>query len=214
MPISVNIGSFSSFGTIGQHTGSAPSPFDGLNGPDLAGPQGSHRFTGSGRRISSGPPTAPWQARSRSTDLPAWERDHGAIRLQASRGGQRAEAALRLVGLRLDEVARSASSATRTGTSPAPITGRGPGEALRAGCLHRTLVPPTLAPGETWEGASRSPRRRWPASAHLGESIVAWALECAGMSRWGQTTSSQRTCRCLSTRTSCAPAWASRAARA
>lgn len=37
MPFDLDV----SFGSVGSHSGSAPEPFDALDGPRLAGPQGS-----------------------------------------------------------------------------------------------------------------------------------------------------------------------------
>jgi hypothetical protein len=39
MSVSIDLGGLGSFGL---HSGSAPEPFDALDGPRLAGPQGSH----------------------------------------------------------------------------------------------------------------------------------------------------------------------------
>ena len=38
MPLNLNL----NLGSLMHRTGSAPSPFDAINGPRLAGPQGSH----------------------------------------------------------------------------------------------------------------------------------------------------------------------------
>src|SRR5450759_4300491 len=104
---SAMVGSFTS-GIFGGHTGSAPSPFDALNGPRLAGAQGSHPLHSVNAdellRPSDGAVTG-----EISLDRPARVGDGitGRIKLVASEAISARKAYLRLVGLRLDEERRS-----------------------------------------------------------------------------------------------------------
>ena len=108
MPVSIDLGAFGSLGTFGSHTGTAPSPFDALNGPRLAGPQGSHPLHSVMAqelvRTTDGAITG-----EISLDRPArvGEGITGTIRLTANEPVAAHGAVLRLVGLRLDEIRRS-----------------------------------------------------------------------------------------------------------
>jgi len=101
--MSLNVG----FGSFIGHAGSAPSPFDAINGPRLAGGEGSHPLHSVSPeellRPSDGAVTGEFVL-----DHPARVGDGitGRVRLTAVKGIDARKAYLRLVGLRLDEVRR------------------------------------------------------------------------------------------------------------
>ena len=125
-------------------------------------------------------------------------------------------ATLRLVGLRLDEVARSEDHRDGDGhvtSSEHWVEVRG--TLFVDDAFPEPAIPATLEPGATWQARFAVPAPPLgPPTAHLGESIVAWALEAHWDVPTAATISSRPTCRSPSTRTSCAQASASRAARA
>lgn len=100
MTFSIGSGSFGGFG----HSGSAPSPFDALNGPRLAGSESSHPLhevrpedlLNPGDGSLGGAITLEGEAR-------VGEPIRGSIELTAARAIQARSAHLRLVGLRLRE---------------------------------------------------------------------------------------------------------------
>jgi hypothetical protein len=162
------------------HSGSAPSPFDALNGPRLAGGEGSHPLhsvTAEGLLSSSDGPVTGQIA----LDQPARVGDGitGKIRFVTAQAINARSAYLRLVGLRLDEVRREEDH--RNSKGEVEWTERWvetQGRLFSADSFPEPPVPTTLQAGETWESAFAIPAPPLgPPSAHLGESIVAWALE-------------------------------------
>ena len=174
MPFNVGLGSF------GSHTGSAPSPFDALNGPRLAGPDGSHPLHDVRAeellRPSDGAVTG-----EIVLDRPAvvGVGITGRIRLTAAKEISSRKAYLRLVGLRLDEVRRSVEHRDSKGN--VTYTERWvetSGKLFVADSFLEPPIPTSFEPGATWEATFVVPAPQLgPPSAHLGESIVAWALE-------------------------------------
>lgn len=162
------------------HTGSAPSPFNALDGPRLAGREGSHPLhdvriedllTASDGRVV-GEITLDGPAR-------VGEGITGTIRLRALAEVRARGAALRRVGLRLDETRQERQHRDAKGN----VTRREAWVEAR-GRLFEELafvepgVPASLAAGEEWESPFAVPAPALgPPSAHIGESIVAWALE-------------------------------------
>ncbi len=169
------------------HSGSAPAPFDGLNGSRLAGPVGSHPLheVRAAQLIRSSD-----QLLGEITlDGPARVGDGltGTIRVTASEGLSARGAAFRLVGLRLDEVRREREQRDSQGRV---ISREEWVEAQGRLFVEQTFVEPhvpaDLAAGVTWEARFAVPAPPLgPPSAHLGESIVAWALEV----RWDRAMS-------------------------
>ena len=100
MSVSIDLGGLGSFGL---HSGSAPEPFDALNGPRLAGPQGSHPLHNV-RAEELVRPTDGAVTGEIVLDRPAMvgEGITGTLRLTATERIVARKAALRLVGLRLD----------------------------------------------------------------------------------------------------------------
>lgn len=177
MPFSVNIGGL---GSIMHRTGSAPSPFDAINGSRLAGPQGSHPLHGVGveelvKQADGG------VAGEILLDHPAMvgEGITGTIRLAVTERIAARKAALRLVGLRLDEVTRSEEHRDGEGhVTSSEHWVEVHGKLFVEDAFLEPAVPAALEPGQQWEARFAVPAPRLgPPTAHLGESIIAWALE-------------------------------------
>lgn len=160
------------------HRGSAPSPFDALNGPRLAGHQSSHPLhdvraedlLNPGDGSLSGSVTVNHRAR-------VGEPIRGAIELTARREIKARRAYLRLVGLRLQEEQKSRThrqgDSTRT-ESWVEANGR----LFEELPFLEPVIPVTLASGESFTIPFAIPAPALgPPSAHLGEAIVAWAIE-------------------------------------
>lgn len=167
-------------GGWGSHTGSAPAPFDAINGRRLAGPEGSHPLHDVAieelLRPSDGPVDGTF-----SLDAPArvGEGITGTLRLAAGEGVSARKAYLRLVGLRLDEVRRQVDHHDAQGhVTHTERWVEAEGKLFVADAFLEPRIPTTLEPGATWESRFAVPAPQLgPPSAHLGESIVAWALE-------------------------------------
>jgi hypothetical protein len=176
--MSINLG----FGglSLGSHTGSAPSPFNALNGPRLAGSENSHPLHSvAAEELLS--PTDGAIVGEFALDRPAMvgEGITGRLRLTAGQNVSARKAYLRLVGLRLDEVRRSEDH--RNSKGEVTWTERWvetSGNLFVADAFPEPAIPTSLQAGQTWEAQFMVPAPRLgPPSAHLGESIVAWALE-------------------------------------
>lgn len=162
------------------HSGSAPAPFDALNGPRLAGPEGSHPLhdVRPEELIGSSDDTVQGELR---LDAPAVVGTGltGTVQLRAVRAITARGAALRLVGLRLDETRQH----RETRDSKGNVINRedwveARGRLFAESTFVEPVVPATLQPGAAWESRFAIPAPQLgPPSAHLGESIVAWALE-------------------------------------
>ena len=177
MPFSVNIGGI---GVFGGRSGSAPSPFDAANGPRLAGPQGSHPLHSVRAdelvRATDGPIGG-----EITLDEPARVGDGttGTVHLAATGQVVARSAALRLVGLRLDEVTRSEDHRDSDGhVTSSEHWVEVHGTLFSEDVFLEPAVPATLEAGATWEARFAVPAPPLgPPTAHLGESIIAWALE-------------------------------------
>jgi hypothetical protein len=181
MSFSFNLGDLNPLEGIGPHGGSAPSPFDALNGPTLAGLEGSHPLHAVTadqllRPSDGGPVTG-----TITLDGPARVGDGitGTITLTATTAINARSAALRLVGLRLDEVQRSRDNHDSKGNVTS--TERWvecQGKLFSDDAFVDPVIPATMEAGATWSGPFQIPAPPLgPPSAHLGESIVAWAIE-------------------------------------
>ncbi len=168
-----------SFGSS-RHSGSAPSPFDAINGPRLAGPDGSHPLhhvdVAELVRPSSGPVVG-----EIVVDRPAMvgEGITGTVRLRANERVSGRKAALRLVGLRLDEERKSESEEDFEGnTTSTESWVEANGKLFVQDAYIEPVVPATLEPDQAWEARFAIPAPKLgPPTAHLGESIIAWAIE-------------------------------------
>jgi hypothetical protein len=167
-------------GLPGMHSGSAPSPFDAINGHRLAGPEGSHPLHSVAAEELLRP-TDGAVGGEIVLDHPAriGEGITGKVKLTAVKEIKSRKAYMRLVGLRLDEVQRSEQHHNAKGevtwTERWVETS---GNLFVHDSFLEPVVPTNLAPGQTWEATFMIPAPRLgPPTAHLGESIVAWALE-------------------------------------
>lgn len=174
MTFSVGGGSFGGFG----HSGAAPSPFDALNGPRLAGSESSHPLHGVRAEDLLNPGDGSLSGAITIEDVArVGDPIRGSIELTPRGGIQARSAHLRLVGLRLREQRMSETHGTgdqqRTETW---VEARG--DLFVADPFLEPAIPATLAPGETFKAAFAIPGPALgPPSAHLGEAIVAWAIE-------------------------------------
>ena len=177
MSISINLGGFGSFTS---HTGSSPEPFDAINGHRLAGPQGSHPL----HSVAAEELLRPHDDAVTGEivlDRPAMvgEGITGTLRVTAVERIDARKAALRLVGLRLDEVRRSTEDRDSDGhVTRSDDWVETDGNLFIKDAFPEPAIPASLQPGETFEATFAVPAPRLgPPTAHLGESIVAWALE-------------------------------------
>ncbi len=166
MPLSIS---------IGRRSGSSPTPFDAIDGPRLAGPSGSHPLHDVEPeellRTATGAVTG-----EITIDRPAMvgEGITGSVRLRAIERISARRAALRLVGLRLDEEQRSEDN----DDGPSDQWVETSGKLFVQDAFLEPVVPATMEPGQTFEARFAVPAPRLgPPTAHLGESIIAWALE-------------------------------------
>jgi len=177
--MSISIG-FGGLGSFGFHRGSAPEPFDAINGPRLAGSQGSHPLH-SVRAEELVRPTDGAVIGEIVLDHPAMvgEGITGTLRLTATERIGARKAALRLVGLRLDEVRRSKEDHDSDGhVTHSEHWVETSGKLFIEDAFPEPAIPASLEPGMTVEARFAVPAPRLgPPSAHLGESIIAWALE-------------------------------------
>lgn len=163
-----------------RHEGSSPSPFDAVDGHRLAGPNGSHPLhdvrieelvRSVGGQLGGGIAiTGP---------VRVGESMSGRISITAAQDIQARSAVLRLVGLKLVEHRRSTShhnAATNTSTTEAWVEASG--ELFEELPFTEPPIPPVLAAGATFDTTFTVPAPPLgPPSAHLGEAIVAWALD-------------------------------------
>ncbi len=158
-------------GFFGGHTGSAPSPFDAINGPRLAGGEGSHPLHSvSPEELlnpSDGAVTGEFVL-----DQPARVGDGitGHVRLTAAKEVNARKAYLRLVGLRLDEVRREVDHRDSKGNVDVHrAVGRNGGQALQRGCLPGAADPDQPRAGRDLGVDLRgSGATAWPAHGSSG----------------------------------------------
>lgn len=167
------------------HSGSCPAPFSAINGFRLAGPDGSHPL----HRVAIPELVKPYSgavAGEIRIDGPivVGEAIRGHLLVAAQRDIEARGAALRLVGLRLVEQRKSETHETGSGEHKTTTT---ESWVEANGSLFETLpftepaVPSTLRADQAFECDFLLPAPRLgPPAAHLGEAIVAWALEA----RW------------------------------
>ena len=162
------------------YTGSSPCPFDAINGPRLAGDEGSHPLHSVAPEELVRPNDGAVSGEI-VLDKPARVGDGitGHIRLTANQQIQARQAHLRLVGLRLDEIAEEEDH--RNAKGEVEWTERWvdtSGNLFVQDPFLDPAVPTSLEPGATWEAPFMIPAPPMgPPTAHLGESIIAWALE-------------------------------------
>jgi hypothetical protein len=163
------------------HKGSAPAPFGALNGPQLAGPEGSHPLHAvRAEQLVEPDDRGPIRGEiALSHPVRVGEGIDGTLRVTATsqittRGG-----VLRLDGLRLDEVRRSREERDAKGNVGSEEHWvEAHGKLFSHDAFTDLAIPSAFEAGATWEGQFSIPAPALgPPSAHLGESIVAWALE-------------------------------------
>jgi hypothetical protein len=177
--MTINLG----FGGIrlgGGHTGSAPAPFNALNGPRLAGDENSHPLHSVQPEELLNPSDGPINAQFTLDQAPmVGEGITGTLQLTATGPFKSRKAYLRLVGLRLDEVKRSEEH--RNSKGEVQWTERWvetSGNLFAHDSFLEPPVPTSMELGQTWQAKFMLPAPRLgPPTAHLGESIIAWALE-------------------------------------
>jgi hypothetical protein len=162
-----------------MHEGSCPEPFDALNGTRLAGPQGSHPLHHV-RPEDLLRPSSDHVTGAIVLDGPARVGDgiEGTLRIQALKPIAARKAALRLVGLRLVEEQRSKEHRVDENTSRTEHWVEANGSLFTDDAYIEPVVPAAMAQGQVFETRFLVPAPRLgPPSAHLGEAIVAWALD-------------------------------------
>lgn len=170
------------FGNVGfsmGHEGRCPEPFDALNGWRLAGDEGSHPLHGVRieelLRASSGKVDGDFVL---ARPVRVGEAIEGTLRLVAREAVSARKAALRLVGLRLVEERESTTHDTGNNTSRTESWVEANGRLFVEDAYLAPVIPASLAPGQVFETGFAVPAPRLgPPTAHLGEAIVAWALE-------------------------------------
>jgi hypothetical protein len=175
--VSLNFGG--SFGSFG-HTGSSPEPFDAVDGHRLAGGASSHPLHAISiddlLRPSSGMAQAVF-----AFDHPAMvgEGITGTLRITGLQPIGARGATLRLVGLRLVEQKKSTEHTDSDGhVTSSENWVEANGSLFVHDEFPEPAIPNNLQPGEVFEARFAVPAPRLgPPTAHLGEAIVAWALE-------------------------------------
>ncbi|MEO5703957.1 MAG: hypothetical protein ABIR64_03055, partial [Candidatus Limnocylindrales bacterium] len=166
-----------SFGGLG-HSGSAPSPFDAINGSRLARPEFGHPLHDVRPDDLLNPGDGSLTGAITIEGIPrVGEPIRGSIELMAPAGVKARSAHLRLVGLRLREQRMSETHGTgNEQRTESWVSAHG--DLFVTDPFLEPAIPPNLAPGETFIAAFAIPAPALgPPSAHLGEAIVAWALE-------------------------------------
>ena len=166
----------------GGHQGHCPEPFDAVNGTRLGGNEGSHplHFVRAEELVRASSDKVDGQF---ILDHPVrvGEGIEGTLRVTAREAISARKAALRLVGLRLVEERKSESHTTGSGTSSTTSTENwveANGRLFIEDAFLSPVIPTVLGVGETFETRFAVPAPRLgPPTAHLGEAIVAWALD-------------------------------------
>ena len=164
--------------SFSNHSGSAPSPFDRLNGGRLAGGEGSHPLHGVAidelLRATDGS-----LGGGIVLDAPVMvgEPIRGRVDLIANHDIDAGGANLRLVGLRLVEQDQLRSEGTGS-TARTERWVECHGRLFSVSPFLEPVIPTRLASGQMFSSAFAIPGPPLgPPTAHLGEAIVAWALE-------------------------------------
>jgi predicted aconitase with swiveling domain len=164
--------------TFSAHSGGAPSPFDAINGGRLAGWQGSHPLhdVRPEELLNPGNGSLEGQITIEGTAM-VGEPIRGTLKLVARKEIKARGAYLRLVGLALREHQMSRTTGTdENRTTEYWVEARG--DLFVHDPFLEPRIPTTLAAGEGFEAAFAIPAPALgPPTAHLGEAIVAWALE-------------------------------------
>jgi hypothetical protein len=167
----------------GGHSGSCPSPFDAIDGGRLAGPSGSHPLYNVRIDDLVKPCGGPIEG-AITLDAPVrvGEQISGRFSVRALSDIRARGAVLRLVGLKLVEQRRSQSHTDGEGhTTSTENWVEANGTLFETMPFTEPALPAELPAGATFETAFILPAPQLgPPTAHLGEAIVAWALDA----RW------------------------------
>ena len=164
---------------FGGHQGHCPEPFDALNGTRLGGDEGSHplHFVRAEElvRLSSDKVVGEFVL---DHPVRVGEGIEGTLRVTAREAISARKAALRLVGLRLVEERKSETHSTGENSTTTENWVEANGRLFIEDAFLSPVIPVALAAGETFETRFAVPAPRLgPPTAHLGEAIVAWALD-------------------------------------
>jgi hypothetical protein len=169
--------SFGGFG-FSSHSGHAPSPFDAVNGGRLAGSSSSHPLHDVRIEELLKPVDGPLSG-SITIDGPVRVGDpiRGTIDILALEAIKARHAYLRLVGLRLVEERKSESHRTGNSTTTESWV-EADGRLFVESPFLEPAIPPEMAAGAEFKASFAIPGPPLgPPTAHLGEAIVAWAVE-------------------------------------
>ena len=168
---------------LSSHWGSAPAPFDALDGNRLAGPSGSHPLAGITPEALLRATTDGFQG-GIELGAPArvGEAITGTIRARATRDFQARSTGIRLVGVLIAEERRSRTETT-TGadgqsSSKTEDWVEVSGRVIEDLTFTDAPLPASVVSGQVLEIPFSIPAPRLgPPSAHAGCAIVAWAVE-------------------------------------
>jgi hypothetical protein len=167
---------------LGGHKGHCPEPFDAVNGPRMAGGEGSHPLHDIGPEELVRPGSDQLEGTlSFDHQVRVGEGIEGSLRIVAREAVTARKAVLRLVGLRLVEERKSTTHSTGAHASHTESWVEANGSLFVEDAFLEPVLPATLAAGQVVETRFSVPAPPLgPPSAHLGEAIVAWALDA----RW------------------------------
>ncbi len=171
---------FGSGPRLTRHQGSSPSPFDALDRHRLAGPDGSHPLHFVRPEELVRPGAGPLRGGVEiSGPVLVGESIQARISVTAAEDIRARSAGVRLLGLKLVERRQSEShrdAATNTSTTEEWV--QADGQLFEELPFTDPVIPLELPAGSTLDTSFTLPAPRLgPPSAHLGEAIVAWALD-------------------------------------
>lgn len=163
-----------------RHQGSSPSPFDAIDRHRLAGPNGSHPLHFVRPEELIRPAAGPLRGGVGVSGPALVGESIGArISVTAAEDIHARGAIVRLLGLKLVERRRSEShrdAATNTSRSEEWV--QADGQLFEQLPFTEPTIPPVIPAGTAFDTSFTLPAPRLgPPSAHLGEAIVAWALD-------------------------------------
>jgi hypothetical protein len=162
-------------------SGNSPEPFDAVDGSRLAGPDGSHPLhdvsIGELLRPTSGAVVAEFAFDNPDRPAIVGGGITGRVRFKALQDVDARSANLRLVGLKLLEYRKSSTQGDEKNRRTESWV-EADGELFIKDAFVEPVVPEQLSAGQEVELSFRVPAPRLgPPTAHLGEAIIAWALE-------------------------------------
>ena len=162
-------------------SGNSPEPFDAVDGFRLAGPDGSHPLhdvaIGELIRTSSGAVVAEFAFDNPEQPAIVGGGIKGRLRFRALKDVDARSANLRLVGLKLLEYRKSSTEGTGKSQHTEEWV-EADGDLFVKDAFVEPVIPTRLFAGQEVELSFRVPAPRLgPPTAHLGEAIIAWALE-------------------------------------